>query len=198
MSRLMPWRGPSRRGGDLTRLSRDPFDALINQLFGGFLARPFEDMPDVFRAWDFDIEDRGNEYVVRAELPGFDERDLDVQVSDDVITIRAEKRQEGQGARASRRFSESVVLPPGVDADQIRADYRNGVLELHIPKPEQRQGRRIAIGGGQPAEGRQAAQVGQTAGAGAQAAAPAGAGTESARAAGKTGQRETATPGGKT
>ena len=93
---------------------------------------------------------------------------------------------------------EFAPLPAGIDAEKVRATYHNGVLELHIPKPEQRQGRRIAIGGGQPAEGRQAAQVGQTAGAGAQAAAPAGAGTESARAAGKTGQRETATPGGKT
>jgi HSP20 family molecular chaperone IbpA len=103
------------------------------------------------RFWDFDVSEDDKEVVVRAEMPGFDEKNLDVQLHNDVLTIKAEKEQKGEGEEQYRRFFRSVTLPPGVEADKAQASYRNGVLEMHFPRSEQAQGRRIPIQGSPPA-----------------------------------------------
>jgi HSP20 family protein len=185
MSSLTPWRGQSRQG-ELARYSNPfeqfhrQFDDLFNQLFGGMLARP-EGFWEPTRFWDFGVEEQGNEYVVRAEMPGFDENDLNVRVHDDVLTIEAEKKQEGKGERSYRSFRRSVTLPKGVNADQIQGTYTNGVLELHVPRPLQQPGKRIPIQGGQKA------------GPGQKAQAAAGGPSE----AGKAAKREASAPAGK-
>src|SRR5262249_32186825 len=98
----------------------------------------------------FDVEERDKEMIVRAELPGFEEKELDVRLENDVLTIQAEKEQTAHGRRDYRRFFRQMSLPSGIDAEKIRATYRNGVLELHIPRPEGSQAKRIRIQG-QPA-----------------------------------------------
>ncbi len=106
---------------------RREFDTLFDRFFGGF-PEPFDREFGEMRRWDFGMEDRGNELVVRAEMPGFEEKDLDVQLHDNVLTIRAE-RQEGDGdERRSSSFRRTVTLPAGTDADQVTATYHNGVL----------------------------------------------------------------------
>jgi HSP20 family protein len=77
-------------------------------------------------------------------------------VKDGVLTVsgerRAEKKKEGEGfyrvERAFGSFSRSLSLPEGIDADGVRAEFDNGVLEVRIPKPEERKAHRVQIGKG--------------------------------------------------
>jgi HSP20 family protein len=100
---------------------------------------------------------RGNEYVVRAEVPGMNRQDLTVEVGDDTLTVRGERRHErddeSDGTFWSERsygsFTRVIPLPPGAIADSAKASFRNGILEVVIqaPSPEARRGRRVDISG---------------------------------------------------
>jgi HSP20 family protein len=127
-------------------LFRQQMDTLFDSFFRGWPSIADEEFGSQ-RFWDFDVRDQGKEMVVRAEMPGFDESDLNVELQNDVLTIRAEKRQEGEGREEFRSFFRSVSLPSGVDAQKVQATYHNGVLELHIPKPQESQAKRIAVQG---------------------------------------------------
>jgi len=147
----------ARRGGELTRrraqhpldLFRSRMDDLFERYFGGSLI-PFDEDLDQMRVWDFNVQEDDKEIVVRAEIPGFDEKDLDVQLSNDMLTIKAEKEQKDEGREEYRSFYRTVALPQDINPDQVQASYRNGVLEMHIPRAEGRQARRIEVKG-QPA-----------------------------------------------
>src|SRR3989442_1006952 len=76
----------------LTRL-QDQFDALFDRFFGRWPA-PFDSDWGMDRFWNLEFDDTGKEIVVRAEAPGFEANDFDVQVSGDLLTIRAERKQE--------------------------------------------------------------------------------------------------------
>ncbi len=150
------------------------FDRLFGTLFDtpttGVAARRF--IPAI------DLVEDGDHYVLRADLPGVSESDVEVQVDERVLTVSgtrsSEREQRGQGyqriERASGRFSRSLTLPEGVAPEAIEANFSNGVLEVRIPKPEQRKPHRVAIGsagsgaiegespaGAEPADGEPAA-----------------------------------------
>ena len=94
--------------------------------------------------WGLDVEDKGNEYVVHAEAPGFEPADFDVQVTGDLVTVKAEKKQESKEKGTQyRSFERSFTLPHGSAADKIEARYHNGVLDLRLPKSPEALGRRI-------------------------------------------------------
>lgn len=105
-----------------------------------------------------EVFQRGNEYVVRADVPGMTRQDLQVDVGDDAITIRGERREdrkeEREGVfwteRSYGSFTRVVPLPPGAIADSAKATFNNGVLEIvmQAPSPETRRGRRLDISGG--------------------------------------------------
>ena len=109
------------------------------------------------RAWTPQIElfQRGDQIVVRADLPGLNKDDVDVEVHEGVLTISGERREQhedrGEGFYHSERsygsFQRSIPLPEGVNEEQINAQFRDGVLEVTIPVPrqEQQRGRRIDI-----------------------------------------------------
>jgi HSP20 family protein len=126
-------------------LLRQEFDSLFDRVFGHWPALPGWDVP----AWDFGVEDAGNEYVVRAEAPGFEANEIDVQVAGDQLYIRAghkEESHEGEEQGGNQRtFERWVTLPGGADLDKVEARYRNGVLEVHLPKTPEAQGRRIQV-----------------------------------------------------
>ena len=90
-----------------------------------------------------DIDENENEICVTAELPGFDAKDLDVNVSDDSLVLRGEKREDGKTGwheRSYGRFERVLPLPRGIDTDHVSADYKNGVLTIRMPKsPEARE-----------------------------------------------------------
>lgn len=109
-----------------------------------------------------DISERGNNYLLEAELPGFNKDDISVDINGDVLTVSAannyendEKDEDGNYIRRERRYgsySRSFDIS-GIDASKITADYNNGVLELTLPKAKEIQPatRKVAIGGGSPA-----------------------------------------------
>jgi HSP20 family protein len=132
-------------------LVRD-FDTLFDRLTGGRNGPSSDDML-ALRVWDFDVTENDKEVVVRAEVPGFEESELDVQINQDVLTIKTEKEQKGDGQEEYRTFFRAVTLPPGIDAERAHATYRNGVLELHIPRAAGSQPKRVAIQGGQAGSG---------------------------------------------
>ena len=106
-----------------------------------------------------ELIEQDNDYVPKTDLPGVREQDIDVRLGDDnVLTIRGERREEetkrARGYEYSERsygaFSRSVSLPAGVDASKIDASFKNGVLEIHVPKTEAARARKIPIGREEP------------------------------------------------
>jgi len=135
------------RGWIQPRTSRDLTGRSIGRLGAGFenWAPPIE----VFQ--------RGNELVVRADLPGMRKDDISVDVTDEGITISGERKQEHEeergGVYRSERsygsFCRIVPLPQGAIADQAKASFKDGVLEVVMPAPPDQvtRGRRLEIGG---------------------------------------------------
>jgi len=103
-----------------------------------------------------DLSETRDGYVLHADLPGMSEDDVQIELEDNVLTISGERRQEEATSaggylrteRARGSFARSLTLPAGVDPERIEATFHNGVLELRIPKPEERKPRRISISGG--------------------------------------------------
>jgi HSP20 family protein len=88
-----------------------------------------------------DVSETEDHFVVRADVPGMGEEDIALEVQERLLTISGERRD-----RASfGRFTRSVTLPEGVDAEAIEASLDRGVLEVRIPKPEERKPKRVAI-----------------------------------------------------
>jgi HSP20 family protein len=108
-----------------------------------------------------DVVETEDNYVLRADLPGVSEGDVKIELDDNVLTISGERKSAHKEAkegyyrveRAYGSFSRTLKLPEGVDADSISASFDRGVLEVNVPKPEQRKPRRveIAVGGSEPA-----------------------------------------------
>lgn len=133
------------------------FDTLMHR--GWF--RPFHEM---FPGWtserDFDFRmpkvdmvDNEEEVLVRAELPGVDKKDLDVNISGRMLTIkgetkREEKEQKGEYYRSeiSRgSFSRTLQLPAEVDEKTVKASFTNGMLEVHLPKTQKLEKQKITV-----------------------------------------------------
>lgn len=133
----------------LARLRRD-FDELWDRfLEEGQTGLSFGGESSMLGA-QVDWDDKEDEYVVRAELPGFEPNEIDVKVAGNVLTMQAEHREEGEEKEAGYRrygsFYESFTLPQNIREESIDARYHNGVLELHLPKCETTsQAKRIAV-----------------------------------------------------
>ena len=103
-----------------------------------------------------DLVETDDHLVLRGDLPGMSEDDLDIEIKDNVLTVsgerKAESEEKGEGyhrvERAFGSFSRSLTLPQGVDADQIKAEFDKGVLEVTIPKPAEAKPTRVQIGKG--------------------------------------------------
>ena len=103
-----------------------------------------------------DLLETGDHFVLRADLPGMGEEDVNIELEDSTLTISGERKTEHEDTqegyyrveRASGSFQRSLTLPKGVDPEAVTASFDRGVLEVRIPKPEERKPRKIAIGGG--------------------------------------------------
>lgn len=150
----------------------DTFQADMNRLFDGFFGRRDTAGGNGYtRRWipAMDLVETDDELVLRADLPGLDRNDIEIEVKDNTLTIsgerKAEHEEKGGGfhrvERASGRFSRSLDLPRGIDAGRVGANFDRGVLEVRIPKPEERQPTRVEIRGGEPelASGRDGEQA---------------------------------------
>jgi HSP20 family protein len=135
----------------------------MNRLFNTFFeAAPTQGNGGALRRWipPMDLVETEDDFVLRADLPGMSEGDVNIEFEDNVLTISGERKAEHQDRkegyyrveRASGSFTRSLTLPEGVDPDAVKASFDSGVLEVRIPKPEQRKPRKVAIsvGGGEP------------------------------------------------
>ncbi len=104
-----------------------------------------------------DVFDTKDAVVLKAELAGMDPDDIEIEVEDNVLTIKGERKFEEKVDderyyRVERRygsFSRSIALPQGVKADDIQATYEDGVLEVRVPKAEEEKPKKIAVKAGQ-------------------------------------------------
>lgn len=102
-----------------------------------------------------EVSERGGNLVVCADLPGMRKEDVHLEVHDDYLVLEGERRQESEqnqggvyrSERSYGRFYRTIPLPDGVDPEQVKANFKDGVLEVTLPMPtqEQRQGRKIEI-----------------------------------------------------
>jgi HSP20 family protein len=105
-----------------------------------------------------DLLETDDAFVLRADLPGMTESDVNIELEDNVLTVSGERKAEHEDKRegyyrverAFGTFSRSLTLPKGVDPEGVTASFERGVLEVRVPKPEQRKPRKIAIGEGEP------------------------------------------------
>ena len=103
-----------------------------------------------------DLVETSDDFVLRADLPGLTEDDVNIELEDNVLTVSGERKSEREERkkgyyrveRASGSFSRTLTLPDGVDPEGVQANFERGVLEVRIPKPEQRKPRKVTISAG--------------------------------------------------
>ncbi|MGH2983314.1 MAG: Hsp20/alpha crystallin family protein [Solirubrobacterales bacterium] len=135
----------------------DSFQTDMNRLFDRFFGAPTGNST-AERRWipAVDLAETDDSLVLRADLPGISEDDVEIEVRDGVLTISGERKSEheekGEGfhrvERSFGRFSRALNLPEGIDPDKVEANFDNGVLEVRVPKPEETQPTRVQIGKG--------------------------------------------------
>src|SRR5262249_51743474 len=130
----------------------------MNRLFNTFFETPTRgggNGSPALRRWvpAMDLVETDDEVVLRADLPGLRENDVKIELEDNVLTVSGERKSEHEERkegyyrveRSSGSFRRSLTLPEGVDADAIRANFDKGVLEVRVPKPEERKPQKVAI-----------------------------------------------------
>src|SRR5215211_4364823 len=132
----------------------EPFSREVDRLFDSFFGTSDRGL----RRWipPMDLVEADDHFVLKADLPGLSDDDVAIEVHDGTLRISGERKNEHEQResgwyrmeRSFGSFSRSLTLPDGVDPDSIKAEFHNGVLEVRIPKPEERKPRRIAISGG--------------------------------------------------
>ena len=103
-----------------------------------------------------DLLETEDHLVLRGDLPGLTEDDVDIEIKDNVLTVSGERSAENEEKsegfhrveRSFGSFSRSLTLPQGVSADKVEANFDNGVLEVRIPKPEESKPTQVQIGKG--------------------------------------------------
>ena len=144
---------PRRNASPLAAFGWSDFDRVFDQLWNGAGAA---DRPPVF-APRIDFTETDAELRVAAELPGFEEKDLKVTLDDGVLTIEAERNTEAKNEDAKQvrhvetfhgKYRRALRLPSEVDADAIKAAYRNGILTVTLPKAPAAQVRSIPVTNG--------------------------------------------------
>lgn len=128
----------------------------MSRLFDEFLA-PAQWSEDSQSLWNWnpavDIMDNDDHIVITAEVPGVDKKDISVDVKDRVLTLRGERSSDNEvkedrfyrRERTFGKFERSFTLPAAVDPDNIKAEYKDGVLKIEVPKPEGHKPRQINV-----------------------------------------------------
>jgi len=151
MFALKPW---MRRTSALLPRTESPFGwmpeefaTLFNRFFTGWPVMETSEWP---YTWGLTMEEKEKEIVVRVELPGFEPAEVKVEFLGERLTVEAEHKEPAEKAeekteRAYAHVKRTVTLPPGVEAEKAEAVYRNGVLEVRLPRKPEVMGRRIEV-----------------------------------------------------
>lgn len=150
MKSLTPWR-PMRELESLQRRMDQLFDRFSERFWGGEHTKSVWGSED----WNPAIEshaDNGN-LIVKADLPGIDPKEVSISLVGNQLTIEGERKREEKKEEkdyfyqelAYGKFSRSITLPEGVEADKVKATFKNGVLEISMPAPKQAGAKKIQI-----------------------------------------------------
>src|SRR3954468_6762681 len=150
----------------------EPFSSDFSRLFNTLWEAPGTSS----RHWvpEMDLVETDDHYLLKADLPGMKQEDVAIEFNDGTLVISGERKAEYERKekgffrleRSFGKFSRSLTLPDGVDPDKIQAAFHDGVLEVTVPKPEQRKPRRIKVAwhGNGHANGKPATIEGSSAG----------------------------------
>ncbi|RMG02596.1 MAG: Hsp20/alpha crystallin family protein [Planctomycetota bacterium] len=157
---LIPWKGKR----EPVRVDENPFEQIraeMDRIFESFFEGPsrisWPELPAVWGGGAFqpalDVAETDREVVVRAELPGLESDDFEIDIAGNRVVITGEKRESHELHDAEHcysecrygRFERAVSLPEGVDTDRAEAEFANGVLTLRIPKLKSVQARKIKV-----------------------------------------------------
>ena len=139
-----PWRKSTSFEDRMNRFFDDAFLPTV-WLDDGLGASGWKPMVDVYESDD--------KIVIKAELPGVDKKDIEVDLTDHVLTLKGERSYENEvkeenyyrKERAFGKFNRAFNLPTELDRDKIKADFKDGVLKIDIPKPEEQKPKKISI-----------------------------------------------------
>jgi HSP20 family protein len=134
----------------------DTFSDRASRIFGSsFFPTEWLSEESGLRDWTpaVDVFENEENIIIKAELPGVEKKDIHVDVKDGVLSITGERTYENEvkeekyhrKERAFGRFHRSFALPEGLDPEKIDADYKDGVLKVEIPKPEEKKPKKIAV-----------------------------------------------------
>ncbi len=127
----------------------------MNRLFEDTFTGRGEEQDIMAGSWapSVDIYETENEVVVAAEAPGIDEKDLEIKIENNTLTLAGERKFEKETKednyhrieRAYGKFSRSFTLPPYIDQEDIKAEYDNGVLKVSMPKKPELKPRKVKV-----------------------------------------------------
>ncbi|MFZ5907189.1 MAG: Hsp20/alpha crystallin family protein [Nitrospirota bacterium] len=125
-------------------LLRQEMNSLFDNFFRGFETEPFESRLGAFSP-RVDVAETDKEIKVTVELPGMDDKDIDVSLTKDMLTIRGEKKEEKEEKsksfyrmeRSYGSFSRTVPLPTEIDTNKVKAEFKKGILSVTLPKTQQ-------------------------------------------------------------
>jgi HSP20 family protein len=127
----------------------------VSRFLNSFFDTPTVAGRGALRRWvpATDLVETETDFVLRADLPGLSESEVNIEFDDNVLTISGERKSEHEDRktgyyrveRSFGSFRRTLTLPEGVDAESIRATFNNGVLEVTVPKPAQRAPRKVQI-----------------------------------------------------
>jgi HSP20 family protein len=149
MERWRPFGGSAERWPDVSDIQQE-----VNRLFDSFFGRPAQTR-SLERFWAplADMYETKDDLVLKFEIPGVSEKDLSVSITGDVLTLKGERKlnQELKDESYHRlervygKFERAIPLPMPVQADRVKATYRDGVLEITLPKAEEVKPKEIRI-----------------------------------------------------
>jgi HSP20 family protein len=121
---------------------RREFAPLFERMFGRW---PVFTEPEEVTPYGPAFEDKPEALIVREAVPGFDAKEIDVKISGGLLTIRAEKKEKAGEEKLWGELERTIALPDGLDLEHVEASYRNGVLEVRLPKLPEAKERRIEV-----------------------------------------------------
>jgi HSP20 family protein len=145
----------------MTTLTRwEPFREMANlsRVMDRFFDEPFGEMPTLWRRGDgntlaLDVAEQDDQYIVKASIPGIKPEEVEITLTNNVLTIKGETKEENENKQENYHLRErhfgsfvrSIALPNSVDADKIEAVNEHGVLTLTLPKAETVKPKRIEV-----------------------------------------------------
>ncbi len=146
-----------RRSPSRSLMTWDPFREMEEMMSDFFGSPSFRRISPYGQGWmpAIDMYETDDRFVIKAELPGMEKSDIDISVTDHQLTLKGERKveEESKGEnyylseRSYGRFFRSIPLPSNADANKIEATFKDGVLEINIPKIPESQAKKVEIGG---------------------------------------------------